>query len=74
MGTLLTVAPLLGLIAMVMSLSHLLPLSISVSVGDGATSQFLFSMVANSAVGYLMWITTRRYRRDLKPRDAIASK
>ena len=72
MITLLTVAPLLGLIAMVMSLSHLLPLAISVSLADGASNQFVFSMAVNCAAGYLIWLMTRRYRRDLKPRDGIA--
>ncbi len=57
---------------MVMSLSHVLPLSISASLDDGATSQFLFSMAVNCAVGGLIWVATRRYRRDLKPRDGIA--
>ncbi|RPI42063.1 MAG: TrkH family potassium uptake protein, partial [Betaproteobacteria bacterium] len=72
MGTLLTVAPLLGLIAMVMSLSHLLPLTVSITLADGAAHQFAFSMAVNCAVGYVMWLTTRKYRRDLKPRDGIA--
>jgi trk system potassium uptake protein TrkH len=69
--SLLTVLPLLGLIAMVMSLSHLVPLGVSVLYGDGAAPAFTFSMVFNCAAGYCMWLTTRRFRRDLKPRDGI---
>jgi trk system potassium uptake protein TrkH len=72
LATLLTVAPLLGLIAMVMSLWHLLPLTISAALGDGVTVHFALSMGINAAVGFLLWLTTRRYRRDLKPRDGIA--
>lgn len=68
----LTVAPLLGLIAMVMSLWHLLPIAISVGLRDGAAASFAASMALNAAAGYLLWLATRRFRRELKPRDGIA--
>ncbi len=71
MTPLLTVAPLLGLIAMVMSLSHVVPIAVSYAYGDGATQAFALSMAVNFALGYLAWITTRRFRRDLTPRDGI---
>jgi len=57
---------------MVMSLSHLLPLAVSVTLTDGAATQFTFSMAINCATGYLLWLTTRKFQRDLKPRDGIA--
>ena len=72
MHSLLTVAPLLGMIAMVMSFWHLLPLVISIGVDDGVAGNFAISMTLNCATGYLLWIMTRRHRRDLKPRDGIA--
>lgn len=72
MATLLTVAPLLGLIAMFMSLTHLLPLGIAVAMQDGTANQFTLSMAINCASGYLIWLATRRFKRDLKPRDGIA--
>jgi trk system potassium uptake protein TrkH len=56
---------------MVMSLSHAVPLVISVLYDDGATPAFAFSMALNCAIGYLLWLATRRYRKDLKPRDGI---
>lgn len=71
MNTLLTVAPLLGLIAMVMSLWHLLPIAISLAVGDGAAQDFALSMAINCAAGYMLWLATRRFRSELKPRDGI---
>ena len=71
MSALLTVFPHLGLIAMVMSLSHLLPLGVSLAHGDGAASAFGLSMVVNFAAGCTMWMTTRRTRRELTPRDGI---
>lgn len=72
MHTLLTVSPLLGMIAMVMSFWHLLPLVISIGVGDGAAGYFALSMTLNCAAGYVLWLSTRRFRRDMKPRDSIA--
>jgi trk system potassium uptake protein len=72
MHTLLTVAPLLGLIAMVMSLWHLLPLAISVGLADGAAREFTVSMALNCTAGYILWLSTKRFRRELKPRDGIA--
>lgn len=71
MTSLLVTAPLLGLIAMVMSLSHLVPIAISVIQDDGTLRAFAASMVANFSVGYAVWLGTRRFRRDLTPRDAI---
>ena len=71
MTALLTVCSHLGLIAMVMSLSHLLPLGVSVYYNDGAASAFSFSMALNCAVGYLMWTLTKHARRDLTTRDGI---
>ena len=71
MTSLLTAAPHLGLIAMMMSLWHLIPLSVSVGFGDGAWQAFAFSMLLNSAVGLGLWLATRRHRRALTPRDGI---
>jgi len=70
-NTLLCVSPLLGLIAMAMSLSHVVPIAVSFAYDDGALSAFGFSMALNFALGYIVWLTTRRFRRDLKPRDGI---
>jgi trk system potassium uptake protein TrkH len=71
MSALLTIAPQLGIIAMVMSLSHLLPIGVSLAYGDGTATAFVFSMAFNCATGYVVWVLTRRYRRDLSPRDGI---
>ncbi len=71
MTALLTVCSHLGLIAMVMSLSHLLPLGVSLYYNDGATATFALSMGLNCAAGYLMWRLTKHARRDLTARDGI---
>ena len=71
MSALLAVFPYLGLIAMVMSLSHLLPLGVSFGYDDGAAQAFVISMIVNFAVGCAMWLGTRRNKRELTPRDGI---
>lgn len=71
MNPLLAVAPYLGIIAMAMSAVHLLPLGVSLAYDDGAASAFLVSMAVNVAAGLLLWLTTRRYRGALGPRDGI---
>lgn len=71
MSSFLVTAPILGLIAMVMSLSHLVPICISLIFGDGALWTFVASMLLNFASGYIVWLATRRFRRDIMPRDAI---
>jgi trk system potassium uptake protein len=71
MTPLLTVAPLLGVIAMVMSLTHAVPIAVSLAYDDGAVYGFSLSMAINFALGYLTWVLTRRHRRELTPRDGI---
>jgi trk/ktr system potassium uptake protein len=71
MGPLLAVAPHLGIIAMAMSVFHLLPIAISLASGDGATSAFVISMAVNSLAGFITWVVTRRHRVQLGPRDGI---
>jgi len=71
MSNLLAAAPLLGLIAMVMSLSHLVPILISLICADGVFLAFALSMCLNFVCGYLMWLATRRFRREMLPQDAI---
>lgn len=71
MSSLLVTAPILGLIAMVMSLSHLVPISISLIYDDGALSAFTLSMFLNFTCGYVVWLATRRFRREIMARDSI---
>ena len=71
MSSLLATAPLLGLIAMVMSLSHLVPIAISLICGDGQFTTFSASLLFNLACGYGVWLGTRRFRREIMARDAI---
>ncbi len=71
MSWLLAVCPVLGIIAMAMSLSHLLPVASSILLEDGTTRIFLWSMGLNFAVGSLLWLATRRRRHELQMREGI---
>jgi len=71
MGWLLAVCPVLGIIAMAMSLSHLLPVAVSIALGDGTTAIFLSSMGLNFAAGTLLWLATRHAQHELKMREGI---
>lgn len=71
MSWLLSIAPVAALIAMAMSLTHLLPIGISIAVEDGATQALSISMALNFATGALIWLLTRRYKRELSLREGI---
>ena len=71
MGWLLAIAPVLGIIAMAMSISHLLPVVTSLVLDDGTTALFMYSMLANFVVGLALWLATRRHRRELQIREGI---
>ncbi len=71
MTWLLPVYRVLGIIAMAMSLTHLVPIFTSIVFADGTTAQFGISMALNFAAGCLLWIATRGYRRELILRQGI---
>ena len=71
MSWLLAVCPVLGIIAMAMSLSHLVPIITSIALGDGTTKLFLGSMALNFIAGCAVWLLTRRFRRELQIREGI---
>jgi trk system potassium uptake protein len=65
------ILPVLGLIAMAMSLSHLLPIATAVLLQDGTAGIFSISMAVNALVGFFLWLFTRRHRRELQLREGI---
>src|SRR5688572_19576111 len=71
MAWLLAVSPVLGIIAMAMSVSHLLPIVTSIVLRDGTTGLFTASMTLNFVAGYGLWLATRRFRRELQLREGI---
>jgi trk system potassium uptake protein len=65
------ILPVLGLIAMAMSLSHLLPIATALALHDGTAPIFAASMGVNALFGFCLWLLTRRYRRELQLREGI---
>jgi len=66
---LLVIAHVLGGLLTVFAATFLLPLAWSLAVDDGAHVSFFTSATACLAAGALLWAFTRRYRRELEPRD-----
>ena len=71
MSWILSCLPLLGLIAMGMSLAHLVPITVSAVLKDGAIGAFAISLALNFGVGLGTWLVTRRYRREIGIREGI---
>ena len=71
MRTLFAVMRPLGVIGMVMSLSHLVPIVASLVYSDGAARAFVISMLFNFLVAMTTFIATRKIKYDLKPRDGM---
>jgi trk system potassium uptake protein TrkH len=71
MAWLLTIAPVAALIAMAMSLSYLLPLGVALATEDGAAGALTLSMAINFAAGAILWLLTRRNKRELSLREGI---
>jgi len=71
MAWLLAVCPVLGLIAVAMSVSYLLPIATSILFADGTTGIFLGCMGINLGMGALLWVLTRRHGHDLQIREGM---
>ena len=71
MKPLLAVLRPLGVIGMVMSLSHLVPIAVSLMYNDGALRAFCVSMLFNFVVAMTAYFATRNIQHELKPRDGM---
>jgi trk system potassium uptake protein TrkH len=58
----------LGLMLMVFSAAYMMPLAASLICNDGTLIDFLLAMVWTWAIGFLMWLLTRRYKGELSIR------
>jgi trk system potassium uptake protein len=67
----LAVAHVLGLLLTSFALSYLAPLVCSLWFGDGLWRQFLLTALIAAGAGLLLVAATRRFRRELKPRDGF---
>jgi trk system potassium uptake protein TrkH len=71
MGKLLPIANVLGPVLMVFSATLLLPIGAAFWYQDGTAWDFLQAMMLTLGGGYLLWLSTRRFKRELKPRDGF---
>ena len=69
--TLLPVAHIFALVMMVFAVTMLAPLIMAVWELDPALWSFVISAVATFVLGALLWLGTRRFRRELKTRDGL---
>lgn len=69
MNRLFVIAHVLGGLLMVFSGTFALPLAWSIAAGDETHASFLVAGVGCLGAGGLLWRATRRYRRELEPRD-----
>ena len=69
MQALLPVANVLGALLMAFAVTYLLPIATSLIYDDGTAIAFVLAMLIDFAAGYVLWLATRRHRRDLRPRD-----
>ncbi len=67
----LAVAHVLGLMMAFFGLLYLLPIAWSLAVQDGAVIDFVTAAFINAFVGLAVAAATRRFRRELKPRDGF---
>ena len=61
----------LGRVIMVFGVSMLLPLTVSMSIGDQAQFAYDVALVSTVCTGLLLWVGTRRYAGELKARDGF---
>ncbi len=68
---LLPVAHVFAMVMMVFAMTMLAPLIMAVWELDPALWSFILSAVATFLLGALLWLATRRFRRELKTRDGL---
>lgn len=68
---LLPVSHVLGGMLMFFSIAYLMPIASSVVYDDGTLINFIDAMAISFAAGLVLWLGTRRHKRELKPRDGF---
>jgi trk system potassium uptake protein TrkH len=68
---LLPVIHVLGGMLMFFSITYLMPIAASFIYADDTWTDFVDAMVIGLGVGALMWLLTRRHKRELKARDGF---
>lgn len=71
MSRLFAVVNVLGQMVLVFGLTMLIPLGLALWGNDGARFAFEESILITMGCGLLMWLATRRYKRELQTRDGF---
>lgn len=71
MSRLFVVVNVLGKMVLIFGLTMLIPLSLALWFSDGAQFVFEKSILITMGCGLLMWLATRRYKRELQTRDGF---
>lgn len=66
-----TVLKILGVLLIIFSVTHLTPLLVSLIYADGNSLPFMVSFSVTLITGLLMWVPTRKIKRDLRYRDGF---
>ncbi|MBI2308339.1 MAG: TrkH family potassium uptake protein [Rhodocyclales bacterium] len=61
----------MGMLLIFFGLTYLLPIATSLIYADGTVLDFVDALVFCLASGAALWLPTRRYRRELQPRDGF---
>jgi trk system potassium uptake protein TrkH len=65
------VANVLGKMILAFGFTMLLPLCLSLWINDGAQSAFNEAILVATGAGLILWLATRRYRREMQVRDGF---
>ena len=71
MSRLFVVVNVLGKMVLIFGLTMLIPLGLALWLNDGAQFFFEKSILITMGCGLLMWLATRRYKRELQTRDGF---
>ena len=71
MNRLFVVVNVLGKMVLIFGLTMLIPLGLALWNNDGARFAFEESILITMGCGLLMWLVTRRYKRELQTRDGF---
>jgi len=61
----------IGILLMAFSLTHLVPLAVSIALADGVAYAYLEALWITLGTGFVLWALARRSRRELKVRDGF---
>ncbi len=61
----------MGMMLACFSVTYLMPIVASLAYGDGVLFEFIDAMAFCALAGFALWFPTRRFKRELQPRDGF---